>query len=116
MKVYRQDPLIYRNHFRHQVGGDLPGFKGTRMQYGNGIGSFLGALARKAIPLIKAGVKIAAPHAKKAAKNVARALTGQVVQEVVSRIGHKKRRKPKKRVSKWKNVKRAAAAKDIVLQ
>ena len=114
MKVYRQDPLIYRNHFRHQVGGDLPGFKGTRMQYGNGIGSFLGALARKANPLIKAGVKIAAPHAKKAAKNVARELTGQVVQEVAGRII--KPRKPKKRVSKRKNVKRAAARKDIFLQ
>ena len=86
------------------------------MQYGNGIGSFLGALARKAIPLIKAGIKIAAPHAKKAAKNVARELTGQVVQEVAGRIGHKKPRKPKKQVSKRKNVKRAAAAKDIFLQ
>ena len=59
-------------------------------------------LARKAIPLIKAGVKIAAPHAKKAAKNVARELTGQVVQEVAGRII--KPRKPKKRVSKRKNV------------
>ena len=84
------------------------------MQYGNGISWFLGALALKAIPLIKAGVKIAAPHAKKAAKNVARELTGQVVQEVAGRIGHKKRRKPKKRVSKQKNVKRAAS-KDIFI-
>ena len=107
--------MIYRNQLRHQVGGDLPGFKGTRMQYGNGIDSFLGALARKAIPLIKAGVKIAAPHAKKAARNVARELTGQVVQEVAGRIGHKKARKPRKRVSKRKNVKRALA-KDIFLQ
>ena len=76
----------------------------------------MGALVRKAIPLIKAGIKIAAPHAKKAAKNVARELTGQVVQEVAGRIGHKKPRKPKKQVSKLKNVKRAAAAKDIFLQ
>ena len=58
--------------------------------------------------------KIAAPHAKKAAKNVARELTGQVVQEVAGRII--KPRKPKKRVSKRKNVKRAAARKDIFLQ
>ena len=115
MKAYRQDPLIYPNHFRHQVGGDLPGFKGTRMQYRNDIGSFLRALARKAIPLVKAGVKIAAPHAKKAAKNVACELTGHVVQEVGGRIGHKKRRKPKKRVSKRKNANRAAA-KDIIIQ
>ena len=85
MKANRQDPLIYRNHFRHQIGGNLPGFKVTRMQYGNGIGSFLGALALKVIPLIKAGVKIkiAPLHAKKAAWNVARELTGQVVQKLL---------------------------------
>ena len=57
-KAYSQDPLIYPNHFGHQVGGDLPGFKGICMQYGNGIGLFLRTLARKAITLIKAGVKI----------------------------------------------------------
>ena len=74
------------------------------MQYGNGIGSFLGALARKAISLIKAVVKIAAPHTKKAVKNVVRELTGQVVQEVAGRIRHKKRRKLKKSVRKRKNV------------
>ena len=89
MKAYKQDPLIYRSHFCHHVGGDLPGFKGTRMQYGNAIGSFLGALVCTAIPLIKTGVKIAAPHAKKAARNVVRELTGQVVQETGGRIGHK---------------------------
>ena len=75
----------------------------------------MGALAPKAIPLIKAGVKIAAPHATKAAKNVARELTGQVVQEVTGWIRHKRRRKLKKRVSKRRNVKRAAV-KDIFLQ
>ena len=81
MKAYRQDPLTYRHHFHNQVGGDLPGFKGARIQYGNGIGSFLGALARKAIPLIKAGVRMAAPHAKKAAKNIAKELGGKVIQK-----------------------------------
>ncbi len=115
MKVYRQDPLVYRNHFHHQVGGNLPGFKGERIQYGDGLGSFLGALARKAIPLIKAGVKIAAPHAKKAAKNIAKELTGQVIQEVSGRIGNKKRRKPQKRTRKRKNVK-GATSKDIFVQ
>ena len=79
------------------------------MQYGNCIGSFVGTLPRKAIPLIKAGVNISAPHSKKAAKNVARELTCQVVQDVAGSIGHKKRRKPKKRVIERKNVKRAAA-------
>ena len=37
------------------------------------------------------------------------ALTGQLVQEVAGRIEYNKRRKPKKRVSKRNNVKRAAA-------
>ena len=41
MKVYRQDPTLFRDHFHRQVGGALPGFKGARVQYGDGIGSFL---------------------------------------------------------------------------
>ena len=115
MKAYRQDPLTYRHHFHNQVGGNLPGFKGARIQYGNGIGSFLGALARKAIPLIKAGVKMAAPHAKKAAKNIAKELGGKVIQEVSSRIENKTGRKPKKAVRKRKKVKRTTS-KDIFRQ
>ena len=62
MKVYRQDPKLFRDHFHRQVGGSLPWFRGARVQYGDGIGSFLGAMARKAIPLIKAGFKLAAPQ------------------------------------------------------
>ncbi len=116
MKVYRQDPLIYRHHFHRQVGGELPGFKGTRVQHGDGIGSFLGALARKAIPLIKAGVKLAAPHVKKAGKDIAKDLTGRVIQEVSGRMN--KSYKPvrrRKTVRKRKTVK-GAASKDIFVQ
>lgn len=109
MKAYRQDPYTYQRHFHRQIGGDLPGFKGARVQYGDGIGSFLGALARKAVPLIKAGVKLAAPHAKKAAKNIAKDLTGQVIREVSGRIVNKKPRKPKTAVRKRKKVKRATS-------
>ena len=113
MKVYRHDPTLHRNHFLHQVGGDLPGFKGARMQYGDGIGSFLGVLARKAIPLIKAGAKIVAPHLKKAAKDVAKDMTGRVAQHVVGTIN--KRSKPKTVGRRRKNVKRATS-KDIFVK
>ena len=78
MKVYQQDPNIYRRHF----GGNLPGFKGARIQHGNGIGSFLGILARKAIPIIRAGVKLAAPHVKQAGKDIAKDLSKELVKKV----------------------------------
>ena len=38
MKVYRQDPTLFRDHFHRQVGGALPGFKGACDRYGDGIG------------------------------------------------------------------------------
>ena len=44
MRTYRQDPSIYRHHFAKQTGGDLPGFKGARVQHGSGIGTLLGSL------------------------------------------------------------------------
>ena len=119
MKVYQQNPFVYRNHFRQQVGGDLPGFKGSRTQHGDSLGSFLGALARKAIPLIKAGVKLAAPHVKKAGKDIAKDLTGKAIQEVSSRIGrgrrNKRTNKRRKTIRKRKTVK-GATSKDIFVQ
>ena len=96
MRAYRQDPNLYRNHFVRQAGGDLPGFKGTRVQYADGIGSFLGALARKAIPLIKAGVKLAAPHVKKAGKEIAKDLTGQVMRKATQKKCVRKRKASKR--------------------
>ena len=110
MKVYRQDPKLFRDHFHRQVGGSLPGFRGARVQYGDGIGSFLGAMARKAIPLIKAGFKLAAPHVKKAGKNIAKELAGHAVQQVSQKV--KRPRKPRKVVTKRRKVKEAGA-KDI---
>lgn len=97
MKVYSQDPTIYRRHF----GGNLPGFKGTRVQYANGIGSFLGILARKAIPLLRAGVKLAAPHAKRAAKEIAKDVSNQVIKKATEKMTGKaynpRKSKPKAR-------------------
>ena len=101
MKVYRQDPTIYRRHF----GGNLPGFKGARVQYANGIGSFLGILARKAIPLLRAGVKLAAPHAKQAAKAIAKDISNQVIKKATEKMSG---RAYKPRQSKPKARKRRA--------
>lgn len=102
MRAYRQDPTIYRNHFIRQAGGDLPGFKGSRVQHADGIGSFLGALARKAIPIIKAGVKLAAPHVKKAGKEIAKDLTGQVLSKASEKFSQKMRGKGRRRKNKRK--------------
>ena len=100
MRVYRQDPSIYRNHFVRQAGGDLPGFKGARVQHADGIGSFLGALARKAIPIIKAGVKLAAPHVKKAGKEIAKDITGQVMRKATEKMTQKMSGKGYKRTTR----------------
>ena len=105
MKVYQQDPNIYRRHF----GGNLPGFKGARIQHGNGIGSFLGILARKAIPIIRAGVKLAAPHVKQARKDIAKDLSKELVKKVSAKMSgkaYKSKRKPKKRVRKQQTTQR----------
>lgn len=113
MKVYRQDPTLFRDHFHRQVGGALPGFKGARVQYGDGIGSFLGAMARKAIPLIRAGIKLAAPHVKKAGKDIAQEIAGHAVQKVSQAV--KRPRKTRKVVTKRRKVK-GARPKDIFTQ
>ena len=97
MRLYQSDPNIYRYHFNRQTGGDLPGFKGTRVQHADGIGSFLGALARKAIPLIKAGVKLAAPHVKKAGKEIAKDLTNRAVKKVTEKMSGNRRKVNKRR-------------------
>lgn len=118
MRVYQQDPFVFRNHFRQQVGGELPGFKGIRVQHGSGIGSFLGSLARKAIPLIKAGVRIAAPHVKRAGKDIAKELSGQVIKEVKGRVGmgrNKRCKKRRKTTRKRKNF-NGATSNDIFMQ
>ena len=107
MKVYSHNPNIFRDHYRNQVGNALPGFRGTRMQYGNGIGSILGAIARRAIPLLKTGAKIIAPHLKKAARNIATDIGGRMAEEASTRLGgnvykRKSRRNPVIRRKKLK--------------
>ena len=84
MKKYIHNPNIYRHHF--QRGSALPGFRGTRMhrQHGDGIGSFLGKLARKAIPLLISGAKLAKPHVMNAAKNIANDVGKSVVKTITN--------------------------------
>ena len=103
MKAYSHDPNIYREHFRNQVGRALPGFKGARTQYGGSIGNIIGAIARRAMPLIKSGVKLLAPHLKTAARGIAQDVTSRVINEATTRFGGPVST-PNKRKSKRKGV------------
>ena len=110
MKAYTHDPNIYQKHFNYQVGNALPGFRGERMQYGYGIGSILGAIARRAMPLLRTGAKIIAPHLKNAAKNIAEDVGGRVVQELFVN----KRKAQRKSVSRRKKFKASTSKKDYL--
>ena len=81
---YIHNPEIFRRHF--QAGRGLPGFSGSRVQRGDGLGKILGAIARRALPIIKAGFRIAKPHIKKAAKSVAKDVTGRVTQAAANKL------------------------------
>ena len=52
---------------KHYYGQGMARFKGSRMQYGKGLGSIF---KRVALPLLSKGAKIAAPHVLKAAKGI----------------------------------------------
>lgn len=108
MKSYIHNPNIYRHHFKSQLGSGLPGFQGTRMhreQWGSGIGSFLAKLARKAIPLLVSGAKLAKPHLVKAAKGIAK----DAAQEASMKIFNKKRKAKRSPVRRRKKVKRTTS-------
>ena len=117
MKAYIHNPDIYRRHYLQQVGSALSGFHGVRMHRheGDGIGAFLGKLARKAIPLlisgVKSGAKFIAPHAKAALKNMAKDVTGKVAQEITTRMTntHKRKKSNPSRVRRRKKVKRTTS-------
>ena len=55
---------------KHYYGQGMARFKGSCMQYGNGLGSIF---KRVALPLLSKGPKMAAPHVLKAAKGIERA-------------------------------------------
>lgn len=66
-----QDPHRFVSYYENQVGGALPGFYGTPMMYGRGIGSIFSKLFRFVAPLLKTGFAAAKPHLKTAATNIA---------------------------------------------
>ena len=117
MKTYSHNPNVYREHFRNQVGKAIPGFKGARTQYGSGFGSILGAIARRAMPLIKSGIKLLSPHLKTAARGIAQDVTSRAVNEVSSRFGPQtpnKRKRTRKAVSRRKKVKASTSKFDYL--
>ena len=85
MKSYG-DPSIYRNYYKAQAGYALPGYHGTPVMYGAGLGGIFRSLFRKAIPLLRRGIDIFKPHAKTAVRNIARDVAGHVTQEVLNRV------------------------------
>ena len=63
-----------------------------RQQWGSGIASIVGKLARKAIPLLVSGAKLAKPHIVKSAKSIAKHVTKSVAEEATTRLFNKKRK------------------------
>lgn len=96
MKTYIHDPALFKNHYKCQVGHGIPGFKGS--QYGSGFGTLLGGLMRRALPLLRSGLQIAAPHMKTAAKHIAQegmmAAMPIALQHLASNKKGKRKRKP----------------------
>jgi hypothetical protein len=71
MKLYHQDPFPYRDQFHQQVGGAF-----TRISRNISIEMDLFHIS-----LLRAGFKLAAPHVKRALKDIARDLSGQVIKK-----------------------------------
>jgi len=112
MKAYIHNPKIYQHHFKSQLGSGLPGFEGTRMhrqQWGSGIGSMLAKLARKAIPLLISGAKLAKPHVVKAAKGIAKDVTKTVLDKASTKLFNKKRKAKRAPVRRRKKVKQSTS-------
>ena len=92
MKPYVYNPRIYQHHCHSQVGSALPGFVGVRVhrnQEGDDIGTALAKLARKAIPLLMSGAKLAKPHDMKAAKGIAKYVTHKEAHEATTSLFNK---------------------------
>ena len=60
------------HYLRQQRGGNIAGFRGTRMQRGYGIGGIFRSLARFAMPLFKKSAESVGKRALKAATEVGR--------------------------------------------
>jgi hypothetical protein len=85
---------------QHGSGYDNDGYY-IYSQEGEGIGSFLGSLFKSAIPVIsrtiKAGSRIAAPHLKKAAVDIATAGSKRIAEKLSGEIAESIQKPKKKR-------------------
>ena len=61
----------YRQYYRQQRGDGLPVFTGYRGQKGHGLGSLLGGLFRRAVPMLKKGLATFGKHALKTGLEIA---------------------------------------------
>ena len=93
------------NHslYKHYYGQGMAKFKGSRMQYGKGLGSIF---KRVALPLLSKGAKIAVPHVLKAAKGIGRELVGQLLDGSAMA--------PMPRLRKQKGIKRKIATEKTI--
>lgn len=80
------DPELYRCYYKSQAGYALPGFHGTPVMYGSGIGGIFRSLFRKAVPLFRKGMELIKPHVKTAARNIAQDVVGHVTKSVLNKI------------------------------
>lgn len=105
---YSPNNQIHKQHY----GSGLPTFRGSRMQYGRGIGSIL---KRFALPMLKQGAKILAPHLKRAAKGVVTDVIGNFMNRkgamapMPRPVRHKKRKQSKQLHRRNKKVKQSTS-------
>ncbi|KAK7910445.1 hypothetical protein WMY93_015129 [Mugilogobius chulae] len=55
-ELFEGDETKYIIYYVSQAGGELPGYSGSRVQYGSGIGGLLRGLLRWAYPLVSRGL------------------------------------------------------------
>ncbi len=102
----------YLNYYRAQAGhggAGMPRFQGAPAQYGYGLGGLLGSIIRRIIPIgarllkavrpaARAAVRIAKPHVKAAAKDLATTAARHVAGKLAKAATTKRKPKPKGQV------------------
>lgn len=104
----REDPQRFVCYYDAQVGGGggLPGFYGTSVMYGRGLGSIFSRIFRFVKPLLKPAFSIVKPHLSAAASDLATDVFRRTVSKINSDKNDKQEgsgglavlvRRPKKR-------------------
>ena len=100
MEIYNPTPSYSRyKTLMHGKGLTPDGY--YIYQEGEGLGSMLGQLLRRAVPILKSGIKgavnIAKPHLKNAASDLVKSGSKKVIEklssEVINSLGNKRKRK-----------------------